>query len=160
MFTKDRYSNAFTLLSTGFVLSLVMFKFKTKIPAAIALLIGIIGMFYLLYLYFQKARLHLNPNQISATGVVQPIVNVIEVKTETGCKFSLDKQISNNGTLTNIDGIRIGATGKRYKAVNGVDIYLANNNLFYPIGFGSAIMQAIGQGGYEPPAIQNDTCWN
>jgi hypothetical protein len=73
-----------------------------------------------------------------------------EYKGENDCKFSRLEKIE-------IDGIKV--KGKRYKFVNGTDICLNEKEEVVPCGFGSSIMQCLGDGGPEPKSIQTDSCW-
>ncbi|MCO5258669.1 MAG: hypothetical protein M9916_00820 [Crocinitomicaceae bacterium] len=72
------------------------------------------------------------------------------IKDESGCGFT-------GSNPTKIDGIKL--NGKRFKVVNGADVYINNQGEIKPCGFGSALMLKIGNGGYEPKSIQNDECW-
>ncbi|HRI28151.1 MAG TPA: hypothetical protein PK239_14705 [Chitinophagales bacterium] len=160
MLLKDRYSVAFIFLFVGLILSLALFRLNNKLPAALCL---IMPTSYLAFLYFQKARLHLKEHQYNPIGIEPPVAKYIKMKPETGCQFMGIENIDKNGTITGIDGIRIDwgeNRGNRYKIVNGADVYLSDQQLFIPMGFGSALMQKIGNGGYEPKSIQNDKCWN
>lgn len=89
-----------------------------------------------------SAKIHLSDDQKSALD--------LEYKNENGCSFS--KEYKNK-----IDGLKY--NGKRYKASDGVDIFINHNNKIQPCGFGSAIIQGLSKAGYEPESIQNDSCW-
>jgi hypothetical protein len=142
MFTKDRYSKTFLVMSGSALLSAYLYRNGKGNLAAAAFIPFIFSSGYLAYLFTQPAKLHLNKEQKKR---LDP-----EYKGENDCKFSRSEK-------TEIDGIKV--KGKRYKFVNGTDICLNVNDEILPCGFGSSIMQLVGGGGLEPKSIQSDNCW-
>ncbi|MFM7015023.1 MAG: hypothetical protein ACKOX3_01735 [Bacteroidota bacterium] len=141
MITKDRYSKAFITMASSAIVSAYLFRNSKGNYAGISFIPFVLAGAYLTYLFRQSAKLHLTNEQKNNL--------IIEYKGETDCGFrpiAVDK----------IDGIRI--NGKRYKFVNGSDMFLDE---YEPMacGFGSFIMQTLGGGGLEPKSIQNDKCW-
>lgn len=135
MFKKDRYSHAIIMAVALVAIAFILFSNgKNKVAGAIGMLGGIV----LFVPIFLSGRLNgLIPDETT-------------IKNENGCCFT--------GTNPNkIDGIK--HNGKRFKVVNGSDVYINNQGKIKPCGFGSAFMLKIGKGGYEPKSIQNDECW-
>ena len=138
MILKDRYSNAmiFLALSTG--MSIHFLRTDKGYLSAISLLVGISP---LLYLLTRPAKIHLSDEQ--------KINPDFQVKGENDCGFK-------SQVITKIDGIKI--NNKRFKAVNGTDVFIKDNSVKV-CGFGSALIQSVGGGGIEPKSIQSDVCW-
>lgn len=142
MITKDRYSKAFITMASSAIVSAYLFRNSKGNYAGISFIPFVLAGAYLANLFRQSAKLHMTNEQKNNL--------IIEYKGETDCGF---KTIA----VDKIDGIRI--NGKRYKFVNGSDMFLDKNNEPVGCGFGSFIMQTLGGGGFEPESIQNDKCW-
>lgn len=140
MFTKDRYSKTFLVMSGSALLSAYLYRNGKGNLAAAAFIPFIFSSGYLAYLFSQPAKLHLSKEQKIRLNP--------EYKGENDCKFSRQEK-------TEVDGIKV----KRYKFVNGTDVCLNKKNEVVPCGFGSSIMQFVGGGGLEPKSIQSDNCW-
>lgn len=138
MFKKDRYSHAIIIAVVFIVIGLFFFsKGKNKI-GNVSGTIGLIGVAYFFSLFLASGRVN------------GSIPKEADLKDEKGCGF-------NSNNPKRIDGIQY--DGKRYKVVNGADVYFDKNNTLQPCGFGSAFMQKLGRGGLEPKSIQSDPCW-
>ncbi len=96
---------------------------------------------YLAYLFTQPAKLHLSEAQKMRLNP--------EYKGENDCKFRQQEK-------TEVDGTKV--MGKRYKFVNGTDVFLNEKTEVVPCGFGSSIMQLVGGGELEPKSIHSDSC--
>ncbi|MBN4049690.1 hypothetical protein JYT36_00520 [Bacteroidales bacterium AH-315-N07] len=143
MIQKDRYSKAFLIMSGSALLTMYFFRIgkNNLIPISGIILIG--SLTYILYLMKKKpAILHFTKKQTKNLD--------IEYKGEDDCGFNKEYK-------SEIDGLRL--KGKRYKYVNGTDVCITKENNIVPCGFGSRIMQFIGDGGKEPKSIQNKECW-
>lgn len=139
MILKDRYSKAFIFLTLGVGVSTYFLRNDKGYYSAIALLVGISP---LLYLVTRPAKIHLTDEQKRSLS--------LEYKGEDVCGFQKQYQ-------SDIDGVKI--NNQRFKAVNGTDIYIDENNNVNACGFGTSIMQIVGGGGVEPKSIQQETCW-
>ena len=139
MITKDRYSKAFLIMAVGTATSMYFFRQDKGDLAALSFIVGGV---YLAYLLRSSSQIHFTKEQGEKLG--------IQYKGETACKFSSKYK-------TEIDSLRI--SGNRFKFVNGTDICLNKKNEIVDCGFDSAIMQFIGDGGFEPKSIQNNVCW-
>lgn len=142
MFTKDRYSKTFLVMSGSALLSAYLYRNGKGNLAAAAFVPFIFSSGYLAYLFTQPAKLHLSEEQKMRLNP--------EYKGENDCKFSRQQKIE-------VDGIK--AKGKRYKFVNGTDVCMSEKDEVVPCGFGTSIMQFVGGGGLEPKSIQSDNCW-
>ena len=142
MFTKDRYSKTFLVMSGSALLSAYLYRNGKGNLAAAAFIPFIFSSGYLAYLFSQPAKLHLSEEQKMRLNP--------EYKGENDCKFRRQEK-------TEVDGIKV--KGKRYKFVNGTDVCLNEKDEVVPCGFGSSIMQFVGGGGLEPKSIQSDNCW-
>jgi hypothetical protein len=142
MYTKDRYSKIFLVMSVSALLSAFLFRIGKGNLSSAAFIPFIFSSGYLAYLFTQPAKLHLSE--------AQKIRPNPEYKGENDCKFSRQEK-------TEVDRIKV--KGKRYKLVNGTDVCLNEKNEIVPCGFGSSIMQFVGGGGLEPKSIQSDNCW-
>lgn len=135
--TKDRYTHVGLLFTTSAVITYKGLKNSDKsIYILIACIVALVAFLYLYYLTTSASKLH---NEIDD----------IQIKTENGCGFTSEQS-------KEIDGVKI--NGIRYKAVNGTDVYIKNNEML-PCGPGSYLMQKLRKGGKEPKEIQNDECW-
>ena len=129
-------------MSGSALLSALLYKNGKGNLAAAGFIPFILSSVYLAYLFTQSSKIHLSKEQKKRLN--------LEYKGERDCKFSRIEKID-------IDGLRI--KGKRYKLVNGTDIFLNEKDEVLPCGFGSSIMQSIGGGGLEPKSIKTDNCW-
>lgn len=142
MFTKDRYSKTFLVMSGSALLSAYLYRNGKGNLAAAAFVPFIFSSGYLAYLFTQPAKLHLTEEQKMRLNP--------EYNGENDCKFSRQEKIE-------VDGIKV--KGKRYKFVNGTDVCMSEKDEVVPCGFGTSIMQFVGGGGLEPKSIQSDNCW-
>lgn len=140
MFTKDKYSVGLIHLFICIIILIIFLYSKNVKGVAASFIIGVSPL--VLFMLLGRSRLHLSKNQLDNPD--------IEYKTEKRSGFS--KIYSKN-----LDGVRL--NNKRYKMVDGVDIFMNDKKEFKPVGFGSALMQTIFGGGYEPESIQNDPKW-
>ena len=136
MFTKDRYSKTFLVMSGSALLSAYLYRNGKGNLAAAAFIPFIFSSGYLAYLFTQPAKLHLSDEQKMRLNP--------EYKGENDCKCSRQEK-------TEVDGIKV--KGKRYKFVNGTDVCMNEKDEVVPCGFGSSIMQFVGGGGLEPKSI-------
>ena len=142
MLTKDRYSKTFLVMLGSALLSAYLYRNGKGNLAAAVFIPFIFSSGYLAYLFTQPAILHLSDEQKMRLNH--------EYKGENDCKFSRQEK-------TEVDGIKV--KGKRYKFVNGTDVCMNEKDEVVPCGFGSSIMQFVGDGGLEPKSIQYDNCW-
>ncbi len=143
---KDRYTHAIiasvVLFIVFTILAIHFFGQQKKNKFLLSALCAILPMFYPIYLAYKfSGRVHYDDeNEIKG----------FEFKGENDCGFSpVPKK--------KVDGIKT-PDGKRYKVVNGSDVYIKQGKII-PCGPGSAFMQCVGKGGYEPDNIQNNDCW-
>lgn len=135
MLRKDRYSHAIIMAVVLVAIALFLFS-KEKHKGFTTLLL--LAPVYLAVVATRSGRLN------------GTIPEDIQLKDEDGCGFT-------GHNPKKIDGLK--HKGKRYKIVNGADVYVNDQGEIKPCGFGSAIMQKIGKGGYEPEVMQNNECW-
>ncbi len=142
---KDRYTQAIIAsVAISIILILLAFQFLgqgKRNKYSIALLLSGFSTTLFIYLIYSSGRVHYDDeNEVKG----------FEFKGEKDCGFSpIPKK--------KVDGIKT-SDGKRYKVVNGADVYIKQGKII-PCGPGSAFMQCVGKGGYEPDSIQNDSCW-
>ncbi len=139
---KDRYTFAILAWIVLIVLALNLFRKGKKDKFIVAFLSSLFPTLYFGYLgYKASGRVHYDDeNEVEGFGF----------KGEDDCGFSpIPKK--------RVDGIKT-SDGKRYKVVNGADVYIKQGKII-PCGPGSAFMQCVGKGGYEPDSIQNNDCW-
>ncbi len=138
---KDRYTHTIVLSVGLIVLALYFFRQGKKNMSFILTLSSLSSVIYFAYLLKASGRVHYDDeNEVEGFGF----------KGEEDCGFSpIPKK--------RVDGIKT-SDGKRYKVVNGADVYIKQGKII-PCGPGSAFMQCVGKGGYEPDSIQNDNCW-
>ncbi len=145
---KDRYTHAiiasvvlFLGLMTLAIYLLRQGDGRKASKVGLLSLSSFIPLIYLFRLFRLSGRVHYDgENEVKG----------FEFKGENDCGFSpIPKK--------KVDGIKT-SDGKRYKVVNGADVYIKQGKII-PCGPGSAFMQCVGKGGYEPDSIQNNDCW-
>jgi amino acid permease len=139
---KDRYSQAIILFVIVFIFFALDMKFKNRNLTFVGATIGINAFIYLIIIRYSSARIHLTDKQKKDLP--------LQYKGETDCGFTTEYK-------SKIDGIKLNE--KRYKAVNGTDIYISKENKIKACGPGSALIQYLAGAGTEPAEIQKDDCW-
>lgn len=134
MVFRDRYTRLFVLIGLSSAATIYLFKQSKNEYIPLPGLVLSISVLILMYMMWKgSARIHLYENHSG-----------IDYKGEHDCGF--------NPTPTEaLDGIRL--RGRRYKLVNGSDVYINSADEIKPCGPGTALMQWIGGGGPEPQSI-------
>lgn len=126
MLKKDRYSHAIIMAVVLVAIAFFLFSKGKERSSTITFSIGMLPLIYFVLLTSKSGRLN---------GTFSEDV---QLKDENGCGFT-------GQNPNKIDGLK--HNGKRYKVVNGADVYLNDQGEIKPCGFGSALMQKIGKGG-------------
>lgn len=135
----DRWSIVFILMILSIVLFLLLVK-KGQVkwafaPIAVTSAVG---------LYVANSSARIRKNEFG---------NLIYGKGENDCGFSTDFNSKE------IDGLLMPGSSvpQIYKTVNGTDLKVSKDGFVSPVGFGTRVINRLGNGGYQNEAP--DDCW-